>query len=244
MNFLQAIILSLVQGISEFLPISSKGHLNLAQHLLGLQSSLTFDIFLNTATLLSVIFFFRKQIPYFIKNLKYIIVGTLPAIFFGFILKQRLEGIFENPDILPYFFLVTAVMLFSTKYLKLNDQKLTYKKALIIGIIQSFALFPGISRSGSTIFAGLLVGLSASSAFNFSFALFIPASLGALVLDIKDLSGANYFSPVYLFSFVLTAVVGYFALSYLKKVLVSHKFWFFGVYITILAIACFIVNSI
>ena len=244
MTLIQAIILSLVQGISEFLPISSKGHLNLAQHLLGLQSSLTFDIFLNTATLLSVIFFFRKQVPYFIKNLKYIIVGTLPAIFFGFILKQRLESIFENPYILPYLFLVTAAILFATKYLKPSNNELTYKRALIIGLIQSAALFPGISRSGSTIFAGLLMGLSATSAFNFSFALFIPASLGALVLDIKDISGGDYTSPVYLFSFVLTAIVGYFALKTLQKVLVGNKFWYFGIYMVVLAITCFIVNSI
>jgi undecaprenyl-diphosphatase len=240
MDYFQAIILSLVQGISEFLPISSKGHLNLAQHLLGLQSSLTFDIFLNTATLLSVIFFFRSQIPYFIKNLKYIIVGTLPAIFFGFILKHRLESLFSNPHILPYLFLVTAALLFATKYLKPKTNELTYKRALIIGLIQSAALFPGISRSGSTIFGGLLMGLSSIAAFNFSFALFIPASIGALVLDLKDmLSIGAYWSPVYAFSFVLTALVGYFALSFLKKVLIGQKFWYFSLYLVFLSVFCF-----
>jgi len=244
MTLIQAIILSLVQGISEFLPISSKGHLNLAQHFLGLQSSLTFDIFLNTATLLSVIFFFRKQIPYFIKNLKYIVVGTLPAVFFGFILKHRLESIFSNPYILPYLFLVTAAILFSTKFIKSKNNELTYKRALIIGLIQSAALFPGISRSGSTIFAGLLMGLSAVEAFNFSFALFIPASLGALVLDFKDISSGDYMSPTYLFSFAMTSIIGYFALKILQKVLVGNKFWYFGVYMTLLAIACFVIYSV
>jgi undecaprenyl-diphosphatase len=239
MNILQALILAFVQGISEFLPISSKGHLNLVQHLLGLQSSLAFDIFLNTATLISVIFFFRKQIDYFLKNLPYIIVGTLPAIFFGFILKHRLENIFSNPHILPYLFMVTGIMLLSTKFLKSQDKKLSYKTALIIGLFQSAALFPGISRSGSTIFAGLLMGLSAAEAFNFSFCLFIPASIGALILDAKDVALSGAFSPVYLFSFAITAIVGFFALTILKKVLSGGKFWYFGIYLIILSIISF-----
>lgn len=240
MSYLQALILAFVQGISEFLPISSKGHLNLFQHLLGLQSTLAFDIFLNTATLISVLFFFRKQIAYFIKNLPYIIVGTLPAIFFGFILKHRLENIFSNPKILPYLFLVTALMLLSTKFLKLKDQKITYKTALIIGLFQSAALFPGISRSGSTIFAGLLMGLSAVEAFNFSFCLFIPASIGAIVLDLKDLTaGGAFFTPAYLLSFLVTAIVGYFALKFLKKVLSGGQFWYFGLYLIVLSLVTF-----
>jgi undecaprenyl-diphosphatase len=240
MTFLQGIILALVQGVSEFLPISSKGHLNLAQYLLGMQSSLSFDIFLNTATLISVIFFFRKQIDYFVKNLSNIIVGTLPAIFFGFILKHRLEGIFENPHILPYLFIVTALMLLATKFLKPQNRTLDYKTALIIGLFQAAALFPGISRSGSTIFAGLLMGLSATQAFNFSFCLFIPASLGALVLDVKDMvQGGALLTPEYLFSFVLTAIVGYFALNYLKKVLIKGQFWYFGIYLLILSAISF-----
>jgi len=111
------LILAFVQGISEFLPISSKGHLNLVQHLLGLQSSLAFDIFLNTATLISVLFFFRKQIGYFFKNLPYIVVGTIPAVVFGFLLQHRLENIFSNPKILPPLFIVTGLMLISTKFL-------------------------------------------------------------------------------------------------------------------------------
>jgi len=240
MSYLQGLILAFVQGISEFLPISSKGHLNLVQHILGLQSSLAFDIFLNTATLVSVIFFFRKQISYFIKNLPYIIVGTIPAIFFGFILKHRLENIFSDPKILPYLFLVTGLMLLSTKFIKIKDKKISYKTAVIIGLFQSAALFPGISRSGSTIFAGLLMGLNAVEAFNFSFSLFIPASIGAIVLDVKDLtSGGIFFTPVYLLSFVVTAVVGYFALKFLKKILSSGKFWYFGIYLITLGVVSF-----
>jgi undecaprenyl-diphosphatase len=239
MSYLQGLILAFVQGISEFLPISSKGHLNLVQHLLGLQSSLAFDIFLNTATLISVIFFFRKQIGYFIKNLSYIIVGTIPAIFFGFILKHRLENIFSNPKILPYLFMITGLMLISTKFIKLKDKKLNYKTALIIGLFQSAALFPGISRSGSTIFAGLLMGLSPVSAFNFSFSLFIPASIGALVLDAKDVALSGAFTPVYLFSFIIAAIVGVLALTILKKVLSGGKFWYFGIYLLALSLFSF-----
>ena len=239
MSYFQGLILAFVQGVSEFLPISSKGHLNLAQHFLGLQSSLAFDIFLNTATLISVLFFFRKQISYFIKNLPYIIIGTFPAVFFGFILKHRLENIFSDPKILPPLFLLTGLMLLSTKFLKIKNIQLNYKIALIIGLFQSFALFPGISRSGSTIFAGLLMGLSPAAAFNFSFSLFIPASLGALVLDAKDVALGGAFTPVYLFSFVITAIVGYFALNFLKKTLSGGKFWYFGIYLIILSLISF-----
>ncbi|HEX8924054.1 MAG TPA: undecaprenyl-diphosphate phosphatase [Patescibacteria group bacterium] len=240
MTIFQALILSIVQGITEFLPISSKGHLNLVSALMGLTPSLSLDIFLNTATLVSVLIYFRKQVPYFIKNLKYIVVGTLPAVIAGFLFKHRLESLVTNLHVYPYFFLVTSLYLFSTKFLKSKDRQLTYAAALAIGTFQALALLPGISRSGSTIFAGLLMGLSPLEAFNFSFALFIPASFGALLLDLKDASLSGFFHPVYLFSFVVTFLVGLAAISVLKKLLTSKHFWYFGIYTLLLAIFLFI----
>jgi undecaprenyl-diphosphatase len=243
MNLVQAVILSFVQGISEFLPISSKGHLNIFQYFLGLEPSLSFDIFLNTATLFSVIFFFRKKVPYFVKNLPYIIVGSIPAVIVGFFLKHKLEFIFSNIHLLPYFFLVTTAFLLSTKYFKQKDEKINYFRAFFIGFIQSFALFPGISRSGSTIFAGLLAGLSSEEAFNFSFSLFIPASIGALLLDFKDIySNESFVSPNYLICFFLTFVIGLASINLLKKVLVGRKFWYFAVYTFALSIALFVLT--
>ncbi|MDD4026799.1 MAG: undecaprenyl-diphosphate phosphatase, partial [Candidatus Shapirobacteria bacterium] len=208
MSFIQTIIFSLVQGIAEFLPISSSGHLNLSQHFLNLEPSLTLDIFLNTATFLSVLFFFRKQIKYFFKNLKFIIVASIPVALVGIFLKDQITSIFADIKLLPFFFLLGSIFVFSTKFFDKKDEKLNYKKALIIGIFQVIAILPGVSRAGVTIFSALLIGLAPIQAFNFSFCLFIPASIGALILSFKDLSGSNILTLEYLFAFVLTFLVG------------------------------------
>lgn len=237
MTLFQAIILAVVQGISEFLPISSKGHLNLASYFLGVSPSLALDIFLNTATLLSVIFYFRHRVAYFIKNLPFIIVGSVPAVVAGLVFKHKIESLVTNIKLLPYFLLITTAYLLISKFLKKSNQSLTYFKAIIIGMFQSFALLPGISRSGSTIFAGLITGLSTTDSFDFSFALFIPASIGALVLDLKDLQNANFFQVNYFISFILTFLVGLGAIHLLQKTLKSSKFWLFGIYTFILALS-------
>ncbi|MFA5894688.1 MAG: undecaprenyl-diphosphate phosphatase [Candidatus Shapirobacteria bacterium] len=236
MNFFQAIILSIVQGITEFLPISSTGHINLLQKLFGFSPSLSFDIFLNTASLVAVLFFFRKKIPYFFSNLKYIIVGTIPAVIAGVLFKDQIEALFSSTKTLPYEFIFTAITLFLTKLFVGKDAKLTYKSALIIGIFQALAIIPAISRSGSTIFAALMLGLSPIEAFNFSFCLFIPASFGALALDLKDISSLDIFTLTNISAFIVTAVVSYVSLSYLQKVLTNRYLWKFGFYCLALGI--------
>ena len=128
-----------------------------------------------------------------------------------------------------------------TKFFGQKSEKLDYKKALLIGLIQAVAILPAVSRAGSTIFAALLLGLTVEEAFNFSFCLFIPASIGALVLSAKDLSTGGFFSPEYLLGFAVTFVVGVLALGILKKVLISKKFWIFGIYTFILALVLFFI---
>jgi undecaprenyl-diphosphatase len=241
MSLLQSIVLSLTQGIAEFLPISSSGHLNLAQYFFKITPSLILDIFLNTATFLSVLFFFRKQIKYFFQNLKFIIIASIPAALVGLLFKDQVNSIFTNIKLLPFFFILGSVFVFSTKFFNQKDTKLNYKKALIIGMFQAIAILPGISRAGATIFAGLLLGLAPIQAFNFSFCLFIPASLGALILSAKDLSTFGLFSSEYLFAFVITFITGIIALGILKKVLVSKKFWIFGIYTFLLALVLFFI---
>lgn len=236
MTFLQTILLSIIQGVAEFLPISSSGHLNLAQYFLHLTPSLTLDIFLNTATFLSVLFFFRHQIKYFFKNLKYIVVGSIPAALVGVLFKDQIDSIFSNIHLLPYFFILGSIFVFSTKFFQPKDSKLNYKTAIIIGLFQTIAILPGVSRAGATIFAALLLGFSTVEAFNFSFCLFIPASIGALLLGLKDFSSSGILSFQYLTAFVLTFIVGIISLTILKKVLTSHKFWIFGVYTFFLAL--------
>lgn len=235
MTLIQSIILAFVQGISEFLPISSSGHLNLFQYFFGLTPSLTFDIFLNTATLLSVLFFFRSQFKFFLANLPQIIIGSIPAGLVGVLFKHQIANIFADVSLLPLFFLITAAFVFSTQYFKNKSVKITYKQALIIGLFQMLAILPGVSRSGSTIFAALLMGLSPVTAFNFSFSLFIPASFGALALGLKDILGQNIFQPDYLLAFIVTFLVGLVSLYLLRKLLVSNKLWYFGFYTLLLA---------
>jgi len=241
MTFLQSIILSFVQGVTEFLPISSDGHLNLFQHFFGLTPSLTFDVFLHAATFLSVIFFFRNQIKYFFSNLKYIIVGSIPAVIVGFFLKDKFEYLFANPKLLPFFFLITGILVLITKFFKKGDNKLTYFSAFVIGIFQALAILPGVSRSGCTIFAALLFGLSPLNAFNFSFSLFIPASAGAIVLELKDILSPSIITSNNLISFVITFFVGIVTLTILKKVVSGHKFWIFGIYTILLALSLFFI---
>jgi undecaprenyl-diphosphatase len=240
MSLLQSIILSLVQGIAEFLPISSSGHLNLAQYFFRITPSLTLDIFLNTATFLSVLFFFRKQIKYFFQNLKFIVIASIPAALVGILFKDQVNSIFINIKLLPIFFILGSIFVFSTKFFNPKDTKLNYKKALTIGLFQAIAILPGVSRAGATIFAGLLLGLSPLQAFNFSFCLFIPASLGAIILSAKDLSSTGILTPEYLLAFVITFITGIIALGILKKVLIGKKFWLFGIYTFILALILFL----
>ena len=241
MTLFQSIILGIIQAITEFLPVSSSGHLNLTQYFFHLEPSLTLDIFLNTATLLSVLFFFKNQIKYFFSNLKYIIIGSVPAALIGVLFKDQIDSLFSNIHFLPFFFILSSIFVFSTKFFKSKDQKLNYKKALIIGIFQSIAILPGVSRSGATIFSALLLGLSPLQAFNFSFSLFIPASFGALVLGVKDISTAGLFTFQYIITFLSTFLVGIIALYILKKILTSHKFWLFGIYAFVLGVSLFLV---
>jgi undecaprenyl-diphosphatase len=232
------LILSLAQGLSEFLPVSSTGHLNLLQSFFGQTPSLSLDVFLNTATLFSVLYFFRGQIKFFLANLNYIIVGTLPAAVFGLLFRSQFEVIYSRPDLLPLFFLITSLLVFLTKLLKNHHLPLNYPRAFIIGLFQALAILPGVSRSAATIFAALLLGLSSENAFKFSFSLFIPASLGALFLDARRLAWVSL-APLSLFSFLLAFFSGILALHLLYRFLTSRRFWYFSIYTFILSLALF-----
>lgn len=241
MSFIQSFILSIVQGVTEFLPVSSSGHLNLFQHFFGLTPSLGFDIFLNTATLLSVLFFFRLRIKFFFSHLPQIFIASIPAAFVGIFLNDSVETIFSNYSLLPIFFIINSSILLTTKKSKGEKSEITILQAIIIGISQAFAILPGISRAGTTIATALALGLSPETAFNFSFSLFIPASLGAIILGVTDLDFTSYLNVQHLISFLLTFIVGIFALNILQKFLKHRQIWFFGIYTLLLALfLCFL----
>ena len=232
----QLLALSFIQGLSEFLPVSSSGHLNLAQSLFNLSPSLSLDVFLNTATLGSVLFVFRHQVKNFLTKLPFIVIATLPAAIIGLLFKDSLDLLFSQTQYLPLFFLITSLILFSQKFITPKDQSLNWQRALIIGLFQALALFPGVSRSASTLFACLLVGLPLAASFQFTFFLFIPASLGALVLSydqIGNLIGLDFIP--FALSFLITLLVGIFCLRLLQKLFISRHLYLFSFYTLSLA---------
>jgi undecaprenyl-diphosphatase len=250
MNLIQVIILSLVQGITEFLPVSSSGHLVIFQKLFGLKEApILFDVLLHVGTLISIVFYFRKSLLEFlnfkkedIKLIGLIILGTIPAMLIGFLAKDQIEAAFNSLKMTGISFLITAIFLFSTKLInnaitKKELADLNWKDALAVGIFQAIAILPGVSRSGSTITGSLWRGLSSKSALFFSFYLAILAIFGAAVLKIKDIT--SYSSNELIFGFVgllVSAIIGYFALKFLERILKSAKLWYFGFYCLALGI--------
>ncbi len=251
MNFWQTIFLASLQGITEFLPISSSGHLAIFQKLFNLGTPVIFDIFVHVGTLLAIIFFFRKQLWKILKGLFIkekdswrlfwlLVVGSLPALFVGLFLQKHIELIFSSLRLIAFSFLLTGIFLISTKFLKTKRKKnlfsLRWMDALAVGLFQALAILPGVSRSGSTIVGGLMRNFKQETAFQYSFFLAIPAILGALTLQIPDLKNQ---SSLFLFQSILGMLVafgvGFFALKILKKVLLNSQFWLFGFY-------CFLVG--
>lgn len=248
MTLLQTIILSIVQGITEFLPISSSGHLALLQNFWHIaESSIAFDVLLHFGTLGAIVAIFYQDIKEIIikRNwniIKLLFIATLPAGFFGLFCQSFIENKFSSLVFIGFAFLITAVFLFLTKFFKNSQQKeklehLSFSDALIIGIAQAFALFPGISRSGMTIVAGLLRKLDAKIAYQFSFLLAIPTILGALILQIPKIilhGQNNYF--FYILGTLIAFLVGMISLKVLAKILKKDKFYWFSFYLLILGI--------
>jgi undecaprenyl-diphosphatase len=238
MSKLIVFLLGFVQGVAEFLPISSSGHLNLIQHFLRYKNSLVLDIFLNTASLLSVLVFFRKQIVSIIKKTSYLLVSVLPVALFVFLIDDKLDSLFETPIIISIGFLISSIFLFSTKFIKSSSKNLNFKIAFLIGLLQIVAILPGVSRSATTIFTALLLGLSAKDAFEYSFYLYIPSSLGALILSTSRGISVSYFVdfwPALLICFIL----GLLSLRVLKKITINNNLWYFSFYTLFMSILSF-----
>jgi len=241
MDLLQAIVLALVQGLTEWLPISSSGHLVVAQRLMGLSVPVGFDVFLHLGTLVAVIVFFWRDIVNILRslltfdtknaNLKllvYIIIGTIPTAVIGLMFLQFFESLFSSGRAVGVGLLITGVLLLSSK-LRNGKKNLGWLSSLIMGIFQGIAIAPGISRSGSTISAGLFSGVNKDEVFRYSFLLSIPAILGATVLEYKGLA----LSDLGLYTVVgaaIAAVVGYIAIKIVLKMLLSERFYLFAIY--------------
>ena len=221
------IILGLIQGFAEWLPISSTAHLKIAEHFLGFQATPLFNVFLHIGTLGVVIFYFRHDIKVVLSALAHwdfhseygrfiplIIVATIPT------------GIT---------FIIGATLLFASKFGKENQTQISYRQALVMGAAQGAASFPGLSRSGSTISSGLLQGVKREMVFKFSFLLSIPAIIGDLAVEAYHQrgtfsQGVGVSSVDLLVGLVCAVVAGYIAIVLVKKLVLTKRFHYFAIY--------------
>lgn len=242
MDVLSAIILAIIQGITEWLPISSSGHLVIAQQVFGLESSILYDAFLHVATLLAVLIVFRKDILNMAKalltwntndeNFKLfwlVVLGTIPIGLAGLLFKDFIEAAFSSTLIVALSLLLTGTLLWFTKYEK-KKSELTTKNAILIGLAQIIALLPGVSRSGTTISTGLLLGLKREAAARFAFLLFIPAVLGAGLLQGLTADWSTVQPLPFLLGLVVAIIVSIIALSWLVKIVKKGKLYYFSWY--------------
>lgn len=256
MDIVQSFILGLVQGLTEFLPISSSGHLVILQHLMGFKKPmLFFDIMLHLGTLGAVIAVFWQDLkkigqeeilpllkgfcnnPGLLSALSrarmtlLIMLATIPTGLIGYLFKEPLESLFASTYAVGFALCFTGTLLWFTKYCKKKDATLKTYQALLIGLAQGIAITPGISRSGTTIATGLFLGLSGELAARFSFLLSIPAILGAVSLELSSstISTHTPFLPT-LLGTLTAALMGYLALRYLLKVISHGKLYHFSYY--------------
>lgn len=236
MSSFQALISGLVQGIAEFLPISSSGHLVILHKLMGLsENQVFFDVFLHLGTLTAIfIVFFRDIIECLTNNKKigfYVLAGTFVTGGFVFLLGNKINMAFDNPRLVGIMLIISGLWLILCSFMRFGTEGMSFKKALLIGLAQGVACFPGISRSGATISTGLFLGLNGQGAARFSFLLAIPATLAAFVYKLKGQNiSLSMINGNYLIGFFVSCIVGVLALKLLLNILTKNKFHWFGVY--------------
>ncbi len=245
-NLLRTIILGAIQGLTEWLPISSTGHLRIAEHFLGLEVPILFDVILHIGTLIVIFVFFRRDIKNIFSALvrfdfkteygrfiPLIIVGTVPTALIGLVFGESIENTFQSVLPIATAFVLCGIVLYFTKAGKEKTDNIGYLAAVIVGVAQGIAIIPGISRSGATIAAALMLGIKREKAFKFSFLISIPAIIGALGLTLytqfDELTTVGLGWQV-LAGMVVATLVGYFALKLLWKILAKKKFHFFALY--------------
>ena len=242
MTFLQAVISGLVQGVAEFLPISSSGHLVILHKLMGLnEPEVFFDIFLHLGTLAAVFIVFGREIIESITTKKrmglLILISSAVTFVIVLLFIKNIEAAFNNVRTIGLMFVITGIWLIAGNFIRLGTEGMTVFKACIIGLSQGIAALPGISRSGATISTGLFLGLDGQAAAKFSFLLSIPAILGAFVFKIKEagfnLTGVNV---NYFIGFFVSCIVGIISLKLLLRILYRNKFHWFGVYCIVVGI--------
>lgn len=264
MSLFQAFILGVLQGFTEFLPVSSSGHLVLGQHLLHVQNPemLSFDVYVHFGTLISVCIIFRQDIGKIVLSLWHalrmrtlksayetdqyvrlglaVIIGTIPAGIIGVMFHDQIAEAFKDPKLVAVDLLVTGLILFLTRFTRgAEPKRLGVVSGFIVGLAQSVAILPGISRSGSTISTGLFLRLSPAMAAKFSFLLSIPVIAGAAILESKTVFRQGMetgFGP-FIVGLIAAAITGYFAIKLVLRIIERGRFSWFAFYCFAVGIA-------
>lgn len=247
MDLLQSITLGLIQGTTEWLPISSTGHLRVAEHFFGLSVPLLFDVLLHAGTLLVILIYFRVAIKNVLVSLWHrdfhsgdgrlivpIIVGSIPTAAIALFAGDWLDAYFGSLLWLGVWFIASGMLLLATKFATERKEKISTPAALLIGAMQGLAIIPSASRSGFTISTMLLLGIKQDVAFKFSFLLSIPAIIGALGLTLYQENGALTTAGIsnleLAAALAVTVAISFAALKILEKSLAAKKFYLFSIY--------------
>jgi undecaprenyl-diphosphatase len=254
MDLLQSIILGLIQGITEWLPISSTGHLRIAEHFFALSAPLLFDVTLHAGTLLVTLIYFRRDIKNVLsalwkkdfgssdgKLVLPIIIATIPTALIAVLAGNQLDAYFSSLLLLGVGFIAGGTVLVSSKFAVERKDKISLPEALLLGLMQGISIIPSISRSGLTIAVALMLGIKKELAFKFSFLLSIPAVIGALGYTLYQehnaFSLAGIGSIEIVAAVLVTVAVSFLALKILWKTLAAKKFYLFAIY-------CWIIGAI
>lgn len=251
MTYLDAVILGLIQGLTEFLPISSSGHLVLGQHLLGVKMpGMMFELVVHFGTLMSVLIYFRKKVFVLIKSIFdtslkterrlvfYIILGTIPAVIIGLSFKGIIAEAFASPWAAAIFLIFTGLGLLLTSGFEKGVKFIDVPRSIIVGFAQALAILPGISRSGMTIAAALFSGVKPIEAAEYSFLLSIPVIIGAIIYQASSIIAVeNNLLGQYIVGAAVAFLTGLFAVYLLLDLIKKGKFKYFGIYCLIVGMS-------
>ena len=241
-DFVNVTLLAILQGVAEFLPISSSGHLVIGQQVLGMhEEGMKLEVFLHVGTLLSVFVFYWRTIWRILaeRDWRYvlkIVVSALPAIAVYFVFKHKIEALFENAKMVGALLMFTGAVLAGTRLMPAGKGEVSMLRALWMGAMQAVALLPGVSRSGMTLAAARSGGVDAEKAAEFSFLMSAPLIMGGMMLQVLKLvkgageAAGGTSTGLLVWGLALSAVVGYFSLVLLVKALKGRWFWLFGPY--------------
>lgn len=253
LNYFQAIVFAIVQALTEWLPVSSSGHLVIFQQFLSSDSLVWFYVILHLASILALIIFLRKEITYIVRKaikrdfklLSFIIVASIPAALVGFFLSRVVEKSFSNIKFVAFSLIFTGLILSQTYFFgkqkkynyesKIKNKKLNYSKSFLIGCFQALAIFPGVSRSGMTVSAGIFGGLKREIAFKFSLLMAVPVIIGAFLFKIKNILLVNLRGPI-IAGFFVCFLASYITISLFGKIVKTGKLHYFAFYCFLVAV--------